>query len=325
MFKEGLVSIIIPAHNSQDTIEECIKSILAQDFHNFEILIVINNSIDSTKTISEEFAEKDSRIRIIESEIGGVGHARNIGLKESTGEWILFVDSDDNLLPNGISTLLQSAEETNADFVCASYVLVNASTQKERNMILPTKVGISSVEGHKFFLTTGLNYSQPWAKLYKHELFKSISYPESGIYEDIYTIPKIVEQASSINVLSTPAYKYMQTPASISQTDDITRQLDGLNARLENYKYYSNEYPKYSQLAADAVIYFGYYLLGKTARSGIKENKDSFRKTVSIIKEVMPYASNHTYGMKVAKILFGFSPTMFAKLCQHFSLLKNGL
>ena len=111
---EGLVSIIIPVYNRQHVIEECIQSVLAQTYQNFEIIIVDDGSTDSTLDICKKIAEKEPRIRLLTGEHKGVSAARNMALSAATGEYLFFLDSDDVIHPLLLENLIINMETTGA-------------------------------------------------------------------------------------------------------------------------------------------------------------------------------------------------------------------
>src|SRR5690606_22590995 len=96
------VSVIIPVYNTENYLRECLDSILAQTFTDFEVLLINDGSTDSSGKICDEYAEKDSRIKVFHKENGGVSSARNLGLDNAKGEWICFVDSDDEILQDAL-------------------------------------------------------------------------------------------------------------------------------------------------------------------------------------------------------------------------------
>ena len=99
------ISIIVPVYNTEQYLPRCLNSILSQSFIDFELLLVDDGSIDGSGSICDKYAAKDNRVRVFHKENGGVSSARNLGLDEAKGEWICFVDSDDEMLPNGLQTL----------------------------------------------------------------------------------------------------------------------------------------------------------------------------------------------------------------------------
>lgn len=104
------VSIIVPIYNSEAHLSRCIDSILAQTYSVFELILVNDGSIDNSGKICEEYAQKDSRISVIHKENGGTSSARNVGIEKSRGEYITFVDSDDTIYPNYLSTFSYNAD-----------------------------------------------------------------------------------------------------------------------------------------------------------------------------------------------------------------------
>ena len=99
------ISIIIPIYNTEQYLSRCLDSILSQSFTDFELLLINDGSVDGSGAICDAYAEKDGRIRVFHKENGGVSSARNLGLDNARGEWVYFVDSDDEVLPNGLQTL----------------------------------------------------------------------------------------------------------------------------------------------------------------------------------------------------------------------------
>lgn len=115
------VSIVIPVYNKAEYISDCLESILQQDFDDFEIILVNDGSTDDSGKICDEKAAQESRIRVIQTENGGVTSARRKGVEQAKGEYIMFVDADDKLFPNAIKTLYKAIEDSNADEVIGTY------------------------------------------------------------------------------------------------------------------------------------------------------------------------------------------------------------
>lgn len=105
------ISVIVPVYNTEQYLPRCIDSILSQTFTDFELLLIDDGSTDSSGTICDEYAQKDSRVRVFHKENGGVSSARNHGLDNAVGEWITFVDSDDYILSNFTETLVRLCEK----------------------------------------------------------------------------------------------------------------------------------------------------------------------------------------------------------------------
>lgn len=118
------VSIIIPSYNSQDYLERCLDSVINQVYKNIEIIVVDDASTDKTKEIIKKYAEKDRRIiPFYQTTNKGVSAARNVGLKAATGEYILFVDSDDSLTKDAVRRMIDISNKYDSDFVDSYHLL----------------------------------------------------------------------------------------------------------------------------------------------------------------------------------------------------------
>ncbi len=113
-----LISIIVPIYNTENYIKKCIESLINQTYKNIEIILVDDGSTDSSYSICKEYREKDNRIKLYTKENGGVSSARNLGIKNATGKYLCFCDSDDYYLDEAISIMSNTMNETNADLCC---------------------------------------------------------------------------------------------------------------------------------------------------------------------------------------------------------------
>lgn len=129
---QPLVSVIMPAYNSEKYIGKSIESVLAQDYEKFELIIVDDGSKDGTKSIVEQYAKNDIRIKLLEQANQGVSAARNKGLDTATGEYVAFLDSDDLWDADNLSVMVQATECTKSGLVCASMDIINADGTRQK-------------------------------------------------------------------------------------------------------------------------------------------------------------------------------------------------
>lgn len=118
------VSIIVPVYNSEPYLDRCLDSILSQSFTDLELLLIDDGSTDGSGAICDAYATKDDRVRVFHKANGGVSSARNLGIDNAQGEWLYFVDSDDELLPDGLQTLVDGISD-DVDVVMGGYVDVD--------------------------------------------------------------------------------------------------------------------------------------------------------------------------------------------------------
>ena len=128
---QPLVSVIMPAYNSEKYIGKSIESVLAQDYEKFELIIVDDGSKDGTKSIVEQYAKNDIRIKLLEQANQGVSVARNKGLDTATGEYVAFLDSDDLWDADNLSVMVQATECTKSGLICAGFDIINADDTLE--------------------------------------------------------------------------------------------------------------------------------------------------------------------------------------------------
>ncbi len=117
MKNKATVSVIIPVYNVEKYLCECVDSVLAQTYPSYEIILVNDGSTDSSGSICDSYARKDSRISVIHKANGGLSSARNAGLKKTSGKYIYFLDSDDYIADNTLEMLVETAERDSSDVV----------------------------------------------------------------------------------------------------------------------------------------------------------------------------------------------------------------
>lgn len=160
--KYPVVSVIVPVYNAEKYLDKCIRSILCQAFTDFELLLIDDGSTDHSGSICDEYAGKDNRIKVFHKANGGVSSARNVGLDNSKGEWITFVDSDDWVEQDYLSNLISQAH-ANVDLIIADY---NEIEEKKSEYILVT-------DYNRLISENVQCYTVPWGKLYRASIIKS--------------------------------------------------------------------------------------------------------------------------------------------------------
>lgn len=168
------VSVIVPIYNTEKYLSSCIDSILVQTFTDFELILVDDGSTDSSGKICDKYAKKDSRIVVIHKENGGANRARETGVNNAKGNWIMFVDSDDTITNNAIDILFHNASEKH------DIIIGQIFSEKTCNSNI-------SIETYRNYLIRG-KYVQPVSKLIRKSLFStnSFNFPNSiSIGEDM--------------------------------------------------------------------------------------------------------------------------------------------
>lgn len=162
-----MFSVIVPIYNSEKYLEECIESILCQNYTDFELLLINDGSCDKSREICDRYASKDKRIRCFHRQNSGVGNTRNFGIEQATGEWICFIDSDDEVCKNYLSAF--DIELTEADIVITGIDFINIQTNDliRREQYRPMVIDL---EKDSKSLIPFLSIGFPVAKAYRKEL-----------------------------------------------------------------------------------------------------------------------------------------------------------
>lgn len=145
-----LFSIIIPIHNIEQYILQCLESIEAQDFKDYEVILVINASTDNSANICVKWAKNKNNVKILKTDIPGVSHARNIGIQEAKGDWIVFADGDDYLKNNALKVLSEGTKK-NSKYILANYDSGNDKTTGREGFISSKQYQLALLDRPKYF------------------------------------------------------------------------------------------------------------------------------------------------------------------------------
>ncbi|WP_300503556.1 glycosyltransferase family 2 protein [uncultured Duncaniella sp.] len=233
-----MVSIIIPAYNAERYLREALESALAQTYRDIEVIVVDDGSTDSTPEIIRDFAARDHRIKAIRQPNGGLSAARNAALDIASGEWLVFLDSDDLLYPDSVARLLEAAENSGCNLVHGAWTrgldLNNASTNSGEKLGVEALTWYELVE--RILYQTSDLIPTAWGKIYRRDVFSNKRFREGITYEDLDIFYWLGNTDGRIAVTSTPVYFYRDNPSSITNTFTPSR-LDVLavTERLEEY------------------------------------------------------------------------------------------
>ena len=229
---EPTISIILPIYNVEDYLVECLDSIADQTFGHYELVVVDDGSPDGSRKIAEGYAAADPRIRILTRENGGLGAARNTGIRAARGRFLTFVDSDDVLPRNALLSLVESAKATGSDIVVGAIRRFDSTRAWQPEWVDEVHFAPRTGVRIEDFLPLIRNlYTVD--KLYRHEFWKNqgIWFREGVAYEDQPIITQLYARANGIDVLTEVVYDYRSRDdrSSISQQ---TASLNDLRDRV---------------------------------------------------------------------------------------------
>jgi glycosyltransferase involved in cell wall biosynthesis len=218
--KKPDVSIVVPVYNAAKYLNRCLDSIMGQSYGNWECVLVDDGSVDDSGRICDEYVEKDKRFRVVHKENGGVSSARNVGIDRSEGEWLYFCDADDELLSDGLETLIRAAVGSASDVVFGGYVecsedggvIASPRCEIRRNLSVKETVwqlyraSYSSYEGYL------------WCKLFKADLVKEchLAFAEDVFFNEdrLFIIQCLRHVTHDVVYTSDVVYRYYHHPQS---------------------------------------------------------------------------------------------------------------
>ena len=212
-----LLSIIVPVYNVENYLEKCIQSILTQDYHNIELILVDDGSKDNSGAICDEFAKEDKRIVVIHKPNGGQGSARNGALDIARGEYITFVDSDDEIAMDTYKNNIQILE-TNKDFDILQYPIVEhfgTSYAVERRIDIQQKICNTEEIFYSWLSPSDRRITgYVWSKIYRREIFKKLRFREDIVWEDRYIECDFFKSCNGIYISNIGNYFYYDREGS---------------------------------------------------------------------------------------------------------------
>lgn len=205
---KSLVSVIVPIYKVEKYLNKCVDSIINQSYKNLEIILVDDGSPDKCGEICDKYVEKDSRVKVIHKQNGGLSDARNAGIDIAKGDYLLFVDSDDWINKYMIENLVLFATDKNLDIVECKFISVHDRREiKDEVNVGECKIfsNIEALENH--FNGEGV-YRCVWNKLYRKYLFDDLRFPKGKVAEDLHTTYKLLFKANKVGLIDFVGYYY---------------------------------------------------------------------------------------------------------------------
>ena len=210
------LSVIMPVYKAEEYIYKAVDSILNQTYANLEVILVDDGSPDNCGKICDEYAEKDSRVKVIHKKNGGQADARNFGIEAASGEFIGFVDSDDYIEPYMYQEMIDYMQQNSLDIVCGDTKQIKGKKIKfkprhKENLIWNKNEAIcENLSGSLDNAVTN--------KIYKRKVIGDIRFPKGRVYEDVATIYKFIYNADRVGYLAKGYYYYIKRKGSTIST-----------------------------------------------------------------------------------------------------------
>ena len=313
------VSIIVPVYNVEDCLSYCVDSLRQQTYKNIEIILVDDGSTDRSGEICDQHAQEDERVRVLHIENGGLSNARNTGVKESSTDWIVFIDSDDYYDHRAIEYLVELRDKYRVDLVATPVIEVrnyeNSDFLGDFREKYSGKLDRRTALEQMFYG----NYvgTHSGGKLYKKEILLRFPYPNGMLYEDLALAYEHIASCENIAVSDLNLYKYYRRPGSIVNSKYSDRLLDFYKAMEWNRSYVERDYPNDKEMRRALnvrYVFNGLHIVHAMLGSDMYSDVNKIRKEYTrYFNDIIPNP-NITGKNKVKYLMLLVSPKLYEKI-----------
>ena len=293
------VSVIVPIYNTRPFLEECVRSILNQQFSEpFEVLLVDDGATDGCDVLCDELAAQDKRIRVFHQENQGLSGARNTGIDAARGRYYAFVDADDVVHPGYLQALYDACEAHDAYMAICAVEDVNedGTSQDPPEYTLPAETGVFVGKDllNRFYAPNGTYYTVAWNKLYRAEVWKLLHYPEGRLHEDDFVAHRLFWRCDKVVCLDAPLYNYRLRKGSICRTEMKPGAFDAVDGLADRYRFLvENSAPRDTVDAAYAACWRRYlFLCAKVRQNPSPKLVKAISKEQFLMQSLIGYLPN---------------------------------
>ena len=234
---QGKISIIVPVYKVEKELDRCVQSLLKQTYKNLEIILVDDGSPDCCPILCDQYAMEDERIRVIHKKNGGLSDARNAGLNLATGEYVLYVDSDDYIELDSCERLISATSDEQVDIVVGNAIMEKPDgNEKMIHSATPAGFIYSAKDFVEKAVCESQWYAPAWLNMYRREyLLRNNLYFKKGIYfEDVQMLPRVFLSAQKIACIDEVFYHYIIRENSImTSKKDEKKKRDSIQNLIE--------------------------------------------------------------------------------------------
>lgn len=310
------ISVIVPVYNVEQYLPRCLDSLLGQSFSDLEVILVEDGSVDTSGIICDAYAARDSRIRVIHKDNGGLSQARNVGLAAATGKYVGFVDSDDYVETDMFQTLYENMLRFDAQIsVCGVYDCYPNQTITTADTT--STFAVDGVEALEMALESRDFPLYVWNKLYERRIFEGIRFPEGKVYEDAFVMIPLLDRAKRVAVTMEPKYHYMRRAGSVTTKPYSPADLDIIEAHESNYRYIQTHHPHLLPQAEFRCLWARFMALDKLIMAQGAQAEEKQREVIRSLRHSMPQILRCRWlsrGRKLSGVLLGFHKGLY-KLC----------
>ena len=283
------ISVIIPVYNGQSYISRCVESILRQTYEDYEILLIDDGSTDSSPIICDKYSTENSKIRVVHKENGGLSDARNMGIKESQGKYITFVDNDDWIEPQMLEKLYDAAKVHAADIVMCNHQMRYSGDDNKKEAQNENHFDKEYTQDEFLNILLRVNSNRcvhyACAKLYRRSVIEEPEYFPYKMYnEDVEAMFKSTLRSSKIVEIGYVGYNYFYNSEGISHSTFGENFLSLTNVWDRVVELLQKEKPEYAEYAILNRKRTCFTILWKSITYGSKETDKKYRKQLTDLR-----------------------------------------
>lgn len=306
------VSVIIPVYNVKDYLGKCLDSVdVALRGVKAEVILVNDGSTDGSEKQAEAYINRFPKITILHQPNKGLGEARNTGLSNATGKYVYFIDSDDWIAPDAITSLLDFAKQNNCQIVQGGYYYAYPDGENvDYSIIKHTSQVITKIDAlHKLVLGKEIqNFA--WGKLYHKDILDGLKFPKK-YFEDSFWQYRVIDRVERYGIINRPYYYYRQRDASISSVFSA-RNFDLIEGCLQRLAFIKQNYPHLLDSARKSLenVLWDFYNYSL-------QNTELHQKMKIIISQ---YCENEPVCWRTKILMWGKIPYLVIKTIERFNV-----
>lgn len=320
------ISVIIPVYNASELLPDCLESIAGQTWSTLEVLLVDDGSADDSACVCRSWCEKDSRFRLLSKNNGGVSSARNLGLKEATGDYIAFVDADDWLCPEMFAHQAECLEKDNSDMVLCGFREVGDAER----MQFRRGCEAAGREAVEYISMTPETYAAEyllagntrcWSILFRKDILRKVRFQEGlTIGEDLLFLIDLLPGLQRVSLLKTREYCYYINDKGAMFSEFKPAYMDQITCWQQAREKIKLLYPKYTVKADISLFQAALLTAGKLAMLPAKERRAAADYTETCRKAAREAASDRAVrrglpaGYQLKGLLFLYAPSLYLAL-----------
>lgn len=295
------ISVIVPVYNVEKYLQKCLDSIIGQTYRNLEIILVNDGATDSSKEICERYVLNDSRVQLITQKNQGLSAARNTGFAASSGEYVIFIDSDDYIADTMLEVLKNNIVKYDADM--ATCGICNVFQNYEEVLCREKKIyACDNIEAYKEILIGERVPGSICCKLLKRDSIKEIGFPVNRHYEDAFYHIELMQRIKKVCIDTEPLYYYVHRSESITTSKYQKASFDIVKAYEKNLRMICSKMPEIEQEGKFKLFWAYFVVLDRMLCLKDYQTIEEYKETVVYLKRHIKEICRCPYFTKNRKI-----------------------